>query len=1086
MLDEAGLHRLRRAMLAIEPGGRFVPERALRRAIRLTREQGRFQYRAVHDRAWQINRDQLFALLTPEEFDLSSHEPATELLLLPYPVAQHDQEAGQQLWRDLFHVAVDRRIDAAFATRIEPNILRSWRDLLGPAQWHAIRQVLTEANLIDADDAPDRVWREFTAFALELLQFRPNDWDAFFPGIQPTDEPLRTLIRIVEPDGLYEATRPAGITTDVVAPVEIRSHLSVTAEDSPIDDSGELKQEVQRGNDVRAAVLLHRSGDLAAIKHLNRLVDRLRNVLSFSEHEAADWRRAVRALLPAAAAGGWPCERRLLYELQRACLANERTAYAADLIEWAVTFGRRPIKRPLPRARWVDALRRFRAALRHAHQLPKALCEILAPRIEAAVHVAEANARDDLRPEITSVLDEVGLIPTSQAEKLSREKLVEELLDAACERGFLRIGDLRDAIARNRVKLADLSGPREFIQGDPLLRANGRLPERLDGVYRRGEIYMRLLQRGCSVFFGTRVGRWLTKYIALPFGGAFVIWEGVHHMVEAGDGLVHWLTGWSGTVDGVTLVGGGMAGTLADNPTLESSGISWPGLTVLGLFLLLMLHWPAFRNRIGRLVSFLLIKLPSAIWHSAAVRLLVHNRISRFVRRFLFVPAVVGGLTGTGIFLLTRDWVSVGLVGGGMALFSGAFFRTPLGRRVEDRVDEAAERAWRVLSVNFAFGLLSLILQFFQGVFEAIDRAIYAVDEWLRFREGDSQLSFAFKLLFGAGWFVFTYLFRFAWTLMVEPQINPIKHFPVVTVSHKLLLPLIPSLAKSFNLSEKTMGSIVFGIPGIFGFLVWELKENWKLYGANASKTLRPAVVGSHGEKIRALLRPGFHSGVVPKTFSKLRRAVRFGKAARATKLRHHLEHIAEAVHRFFERDLITYLADSHRWGGLSVHANHPTLTPNRLLLPVTIESQETVISLEERGGWVIASIPSLGVLKDLPALPRAAFADALTGLYKRAGVHLVREQVACMFGPQAYSFDAIPEGLRIPMSDGSERFFDHEDGIELKTPERVHSSSQVIFSETPLTWADWAERWDADAAGKNPTEPLIAGWNLLSPADGA
>src|SRR5262249_26010461 len=148
------------------------------------------------------------------------------------------------------------------------------------------------------------------------------------------------------------------------------------------------------------------------------------------------------------------------------------------------------------------------------------------------------------------------------------------------------------------------------------------------------------------------------------------------------------------------------------------------------------------------------------------------------------------------------------------------------------------------VTVNLVVGLITLILQFFRGIFEAIDQAIYAVDEWLRFREGQGRFAFVLKLFFGAAWFLFTYVFRFAWSLMVEPQINPIKHFPVVTVSHKLLLPLIPSLAKEFGLSEKTMGTIVFGIPGIFGFLVWEFRENWKLYRANASPTLRPVVIG--------------------------------------------------------------------------------------------------------------------------------------------------------------------------------------------------------------------------------------------------
>ena len=98
-----------------------------------------------------------------------------------------------------------------------------------------------------------------------------------------------------------------------------------------------------------------------------------------------------------------------------------------------------------------------------------------------------------------------------------------------------------------------------------MIRANRELPVRLDGVYRRGEVYMRLLQRGCSVFFGTRVGRWLTRYVALPFGGSFLLLEAFRPPVEAGEDFADWLTGWDGAVQGLAALDGGIAGYAADN-----------------------------------------------------------------------------------------------------------------------------------------------------------------------------------------------------------------------------------------------------------------------------------------------------------------------------------------------------------------------------------------------------------------------------------------------------------------------------------------------------------------------------------------
>ena len=37
---------------------------------------------------------------------------------------------------------------------------------------------------------------------------------------------------------------------------------------------------------------------------------------------------------------------------------------------------------------------------------------------------------------------------------------------------------------------------------------------------------------------------------------------------------------------------------------------------------------------------------------------------------------------------------------------------------------------------------------------------------------------------------------------------------------------------------------IIWCIPGIFGFLVWELKENWRLYAANRPQGLQPMIIG--------------------------------------------------------------------------------------------------------------------------------------------------------------------------------------------------------------------------------------------------
>src|SRR5262249_43070294 len=114
-------------------------------------------------------------------------------------------------------------------------------------------------------------------------------------------------------------------------------------------------------------------------------------------------------------------------------------------------------------------------------------------------------------------LEDVGLGPHTPLEKVAFDKMVSELLDRIIEYGFLTFSELRDTISRNQLKLPDVSESEDFVKGDPLIRLNRRLADLLDGVYRPGEFYVRGLERGTSLLFGTWWGRWATRYVLGPF-----------------------------------------------------------------------------------------------------------------------------------------------------------------------------------------------------------------------------------------------------------------------------------------------------------------------------------------------------------------------------------------------------------------------------------------------------------------------------------------------------------------------------------------------------------------------------------------
>src|SRR5262249_3524994 len=151
-----------------------------------------------------------------------------------------------------------------------------------------------------------------------------------------------------------------------------------------------------------------------------------------------------------------------------------------------------------------------------------------------SLHAAEHRLRAELGPKLIDTLDRVGLAPRSAAERLSRDRLGEELLDTISTRGTISIGDLRDPIPRSRPQLPDLARPVEFFRGDAPLRANRELAVRLDGISRKGEVYLRWLQSLGSVFFGPPIGRLLCLSLFLPLLGSLMILKGLDELFHLG------------------------------------------------------------------------------------------------------------------------------------------------------------------------------------------------------------------------------------------------------------------------------------------------------------------------------------------------------------------------------------------------------------------------------------------------------------------------------------------------------------------------------------------------------------------------
>jgi hypothetical protein len=210
----------------------------------------------------------------------------------------------------------------------------------------------------------------------------------------------------------------------------------------------------------------------------------------------------------------------------------------------------------------------------------------------------------------------------------------------------------------------------------------------------------------------------------------------------------------------------------------------------------------------------------------------------------------------------------------------------------------------------------------------------------------------------------------FVFTLLVEPQINPIKHFPVVTVSHKLILPTGPAIVERLHpyigrpRANTLVWTTIWLIPGVFGFLVWELKENWRLYAANRPRLLMPVAFGHHGETMLRMLRPGIHSGSLPKLFTRMRSltiaARSSGRRSSLEKQRTRLASIELGVRRFVERDFLAYLEIAGVQPALTLSAHGVDLATNRIAVRCHAEDCAApllVLSWDDADRTLIASI---------------------------------------------------------------------------------------------------------------------------------
>jgi hypothetical protein len=1142
------LAELQQALRAAEPAAVLVPPRVLERLIQGQNQLSTLFGQVPHRQSYVIDRPSLYRYVDPDELELEPDRllPSTVILLerpsSPNYLTTVDRgEILLSYWRLLFHASIHRHLRQQVNDgRLDPIQVRERIEQIGVNTVAEIRMVLDQEKYLvpnGADANETDVYIEFSAVYLELRFFAANLLPIYFPGLSDLAKIDALLARDVDANELFSRTRLEGASQPIIRS-DTRSDESHDYYHRLMSAAGKAEQE---GNAVRAAILRTKAARVApasledptrdkAREDLRRLTRRLQAALDLSENEAEEWLKDLPALLDKADQGSWPVEAALLYDLQKVGDDHERDIFALDVVTWVTSGGRRPIKRPLPSQRLVRITKHLRSAAQRLTQarLADEERQHLDHLLQTALHHCAERLRSRFRPVLSDALLSIGLQPSNAPERTAFARMIEEMLDRIVELGFLTFSDLRDTISRNQLKIPDLRDPSEFARGDPLLRLDRHLSSALDGVYRPGEIYLRWLERLTAPAFGTAVGRWLVLFVLLPFGGAVLLLEGAKVLIDLGDKyplleewsklrfdpnvIIEWtakcLKEWSKEhrFDPVSDI----EALRAAEPHFPSLAVSC--LLLLGSFLLALLHVHWFRELckhsallIYRSLRGVLIDVPVYIVHLPLVQKALKGWPFLLFWSFACKPAMAFVLLWWMMPGDLRQLFTWPAKCSTFLLLSG-ILNTRFGKAVTEALLQVLADFYELLRAGLLPGLLRLLLWAFKQTIDTTEYVLHTVDEWLRFRQGDSRLSLVVRTVAGLVWYPVAWLARFYLVVLIEPGIHPLKA-PISILAAKLIYPFVlPQMLELANRPEPGLRPLlaslialptVWLLPDLFGFLFWEMKENWYMYRANREKLLRPVNVGPHGETVRQLLQPGFHSGTVPKLFARLREAereaIRTGSWRTARTCRTSLAGVEQTIRRLVERELVKLLQESMRWKGEPVHVGKVMLTPTRIGIELLQGTTALAVRLEweEQAGWLIASIREPGWLETLDNVPRQDVTTALAGLYKLAGIDLVSEQVRENLPPRA-NFMVTERDLIVetgPLREAAVRYDLTRPRGPLKpyTLEGAAAASwpaldpnRVIFARVPLSWQQWVDNWQSSPDGKTPSRLLNSSVKLL------
>ena len=273
-------------------------------------------------------------------------------------------------WRRIFHAEVKLKFfelkeqGLLSSTKIENKIKTIGRTVFS----EALMVLEQEHKIFPEQDITDK-YIFFAACFAEIYRFSENLLTNYFPSIKDYEALLLIIKDDVSEDVIFQETRLTGTQNPHPTPEthaeessEYFKRLSEQAEkESLLNNATESAILWTQANRVAPAELSPDTLEKAH-KEIRKLVKRLQSALNFNSNDFQNWESALLPLLDKADQGSFPVEARLLTELQSACEDYEQEIYRIDILGWAMSLGKKSMKRPLRFQRLIKIHQRLKEA----------------------------------------------------------------------------------------------------------------------------------------------------------------------------------------------------------------------------------------------------------------------------------------------------------------------------------------------------------------------------------------------------------------------------------------------------------------------------------------------------------------------------------------------------------------------------------------------------------------------------------------------------------------------------------------------------------------------------------------------------